>query len=232
MNKFQPIFPKPKKIDWLINKYTTDIHQLYLIMWTSFAKQMEQSLSTVRIMFEARGYTMIGEPCSSLLNRRPTIELHAEHIRNEVKKKIVCLWIPLDPQRRVASVGKQDLQLYCEVTICDHLLLLTTNISFQAVSFLNQSSLYFEVLNYTDLVYPKINHCYVPHYTKLTEEAIVVLENKYGPRLGFNKMIAKTDAMARFLDFRPGEVVSIDKFSTIAGISTSYRYIIAPTEVM
>ena len=78
----------------------------------------------------------------------------------------------------------------------------------------------------------KIDHCYVPKYTILSEEEVRAVEARYGPRDKFSKMVAKRDALARFLDLREGDTVRLARASCIGGESVSYRHVIAPSEVM
>lgn len=186
-------------------------------------------------MFKARKYENVQGPTKTKLNKLHIIELCADYQnpRNDKKEKVKCVWIPFNSLKLSSSVGKQDIQEYCKnASDSYHFIFITDAISFQAVAFLSQLPCYWEVLSYDDTACAKNNHCYVPEYRLLSEGEIEDVEKKYGPRKGFNKMISKVDAMARFMDFRDGDVVLIDKFSCIGGTATSYRYVISEDAIM
>jgi len=169
------------------------------------------------------------------VNKLNVVELCAEYhnTRDGNMEKIMCVWFPFNYSKASSSTGKQDIQEYCSgYDKSHHCIFITDAISFQAVEYLNQSPFYWEVLSYDDTACAKNNHCYVPQYKLLTESEIKDVEKRYGSRQGFNKMIAKVDAMARFMDFREGDVILIDTFSCIGGTMKSYRFVISQDGVM
>ena len=199
------------------------------------SEKLQRSLITVKLMFEARNYKNISKPIKKKSNKINIIELCADYKnqRDGTTEKIKCIWIPFNSRKLTSTIGKQDIQKYCSsASKSDHFIFITDSISFQAVNFLIAFSCYYEVLSYTDMACIKNNHCYVPNYTLLSENEVKLIEIKFGPRTGFNKMIFKIDAVARFMDFREGDVILIDKFSCIGGTSKSYRYVINENSIM
>ncbi len=79
---------------------------------------------------------------------------------------------------------------------------------------------------FSDLSTVKTKHILVPQYKLLPEEEIQQLERKFGKRALFNKMLAKKDAMARYLDLRTDDVVEVTRKSVIGGFSVGYRILI------
>jgi DNA-directed RNA polymerase subunit H (RpoH/RPB5) len=194
-----------------------------------------RSLTTVRLMFDARGYTNLRGPTKMKVNKLYIIELTADYInpRNNNNERVTCVWIPFNSLKLNSTVGKQDIQDFCNSTSSsDHLIFITDSISFQAVAFLGSISSYWEVLSYDDTACAKMDHVYVPKYELLTENEILVYEKKFGNRKTFNKMISKVDALARFMDYRPGDVVRFDKISCIGGLSEGLRLVIDETDVL
>jgi DNA-directed RNA polymerase subunit H (RpoH/RPB5) len=197
-------------------------------------ERIRRSLNTVRIMFEARNYKNVRGPTKTTLNKSHIIELFAEYTnpRNGEIEKVTCVWIPFNSLKLISTIGKQDIQEYCYRDQSCHYIFITDSISFQAVEILTQILPYWEVLSYNDTACAKNNHCYVPQYQLLNESEIQAVEKQFGPRTGFHKMVAKVDAMARFMDFRKGDVVRVSKFSCIGGSVKGYRYLIAEDEIM
>lgn len=202
------------------------------------AERLELSLKTVSRMFRDRRYVNITGPTNSTTktNSLHTVEMSAEYNNprklgdgdEAVPEKITCMWFPCN-----MSVGIKDIQqCCCNVSISCHYILIADSISFHAVAFLVKLPVYFEILSYDDTMYVKTDHVYVPKYTLLTEQETKQIEKKFGPRTSFNRMICKADAIARYMDFREGDVVSVDKYSASGGISTSYRYLINENNIM
>ena len=98
--------------------------------------------------------------------------------------------------------------------------------SFQAIAHLKKSKFYWEVLSYTDTCFDKMSHSLLPKYKLLCESDVQEVEKKYGPRKLFHKMIARQDAIAKFMDYRVGDVVEICSKSAIAGNTITYRLVI------
>lgn len=128
-----------------------------------------------------------------------------------------------------ANIGVKDMAMYLDSFGGDHLIVVTDKISRHAIMLMEQKpGLYFEVVTYVDSSYTKHTHMFVPTYTLMDEDSIAEVERRFGPRRNFTKMIARVDAMARYMDFRPGDVVKTSKKSTISGLTDSYRLVIAP----
>lgn len=201
----------------------------------SFSDKVARSLSTVLKMFKVRGYTQINDPQKTIVDRLNVIEVSAKYNnpRNMKTEDVMCVWFPFNHLKLSSSVGKQTIAIFCQKKMKKniHFIFVTDSVSFQAIDHLGSLPCYWEILSYNDTACAKNIHIYVPKYTLMDENQIKKLEKKIGPRKHFKKMIFRVDAMARFMDFRIGDVLEIEKSSIIGGKNTSYRIVIDENEI-
>lgn len=186
-------------------------------------------------VFKLRGYHNVSTPRETKVGKKCMSVVHADYhnARNGTTESVACFWVAtLDPDTHT-SIGKSDVQLCCtDISTQSHYVFITNSMSFQAAAYLASLPSYWEVLSFDDVAFDKTAHFYVPSYELLTEVQVVAEEKKYGKRTLFNKMIHKVDAIARFLDFRPGDVVKLTRFSSISGTSIGLRLVIRSDEVL
>ena len=110
----------------------------------------------------------------------------------------------------------------------DHFILVGPSFSFQSIQYLNQnlSKIYYEILHPDDVCFDKTSHYYVPQYRLLNQKEKYDICKKYGDQSKFPCMISKKDAIAKYMGFRPGDMVEIKCSSLISGYSVYYRQII------
>jgi len=197
-----------------------------------FSDRIVHSLRTIHSMFVSRGYVHITGPVKTKINKLHVLELQAEYVnpRSEAREIIKCVLVPFHALKLSSSVGKSDVCSYCDgpPDALLHYIFITDSISFQAVVYLNSLLSYWEVMSYDDTACAKNAHYHVPTYTVLTEMELQQVERRFGDRKKFNKMVARVDAMARFLDFRVGDVVRVKKANGVE----NYRLLIAEEEIM
>jgi DNA-directed RNA polymerase subunit H (RpoH/RPB5) len=184
-------------------------------------------------MFVSRGYVRIREPIKTMINKLHVLEVQAVYWnpRSNVQETVYCVLVPFDAIKLSSSLGKRDVCTYCEENAGGaqtHYMFITDSISFQAVAYLNSLPSYWEALSYDDTACAKNAHYYVPMYTVLTDIETQAVERRFGDRSKFNKMVARVDAMARFLDFRTGDVVRVKK----ANGAENYRLLIPEEHIM
>lgn len=109
------------------------------------------------------------------------------------------------------------------------LLIICNNITNQAI-YLLQAKLEidsFTVISHNDISIPRTRHKLVPQYTVLNEKETIVIEKKYNSsRLNFPKIVVPLDPIARYLGFKPGQVVQIMRRCNQNGFEIIYRYVI------
>ena len=64
------------------------------------------------------------------------------------------------------------------------------------------------------------------------DSTVITIECDSVVTKNFNKLVAADDALARYLDFRCGDVVRLDKYSSITGTSISYRVVVHSQSVV
>lgn len=192
-------------------------------------ERISRSLDTVHKMFRRRNYIDITEPSKVQLGLLNVICVKANYKnpRDGKTEQIHCLWIPFNHIKLNSAVGKNEISQYCShLSDLDHVILIADAVSFQAVDYMKQSSFYWEILSYHDTSCDKMEHRLVPLYKILSETEIKNIEKKYGSRDKFPKMVVGLDAIARFMDFRLGDVVEIRKRSSIVGVALNYRQLV------
>ena len=111
-----------------------------------------------------------------------------------------------------------------------HLVIISDTISPQGLKVLYASTaFYVEVLSPLEVAQNKHDHYLVPLYYRLTDVEVVEVESRYGSRSNFPVMIYRSDAMARYFDFRPGDVLRITRRGR--GVPPSYRIVMEEGQV-
>lgn len=112
-----------------------------------------------------------------------------------------------------------------------HILIIADSTSFEAARMLKTSVHKFQVLEKRDIAIPIMRHRLVPKYTVLDQDFILDLEKIYGNlEQRLPKMVANTDAVAKYLGLRKGQVVRIEESCRSSGSSVSYRIVIDAEE--
>lgn len=106
-----------------------------------------------------------------------------------------------------------------------HLIFITPSISHSCLATIQNHSLYHEIIHFQETLYFMLSHIYVPEYRILSSEEVIEVENKYGDRNQFPKLLYRTDAVARIMDFRPGDIVQVYRTSPTNGTSKFYRQV-------
>ena len=155
--------------------------------------------SKIIIMFKRRLYTNI-----TILNNKL---IHAE---TPSGARVKCYISPNNSSIYVKEVIEILSQLHI-----DHLVLVSENITCHVINKLNEKArLYWEVVSFKDICCDKMDHFMVPIYRVLPEQEVLQKEQLFGDRSTFMKMIAKKDAIARYMNFTPGQVVECTSKST------------------
>jgi DNA-directed RNA polymerase subunit H (RpoH/RPB5) len=179
-------------------------------------------------MFIQRGYTDMTHPQKTKLGKLNVLLIHAIYLnrRSNIKERIHCLFVPFNHVKLNSAIGKNEVQDYCNTLLPDdHVIFIADAVSFQSIDFMNSKEFYWEILSYSDTCCDKMEHIRVPSYRVLCEKEILQIEELYGPRQTFPKMISRVDAIARFMDFRIDDVLEIKRRSSIGGSVVSYRLV-------
>lgn len=140
-----------------------------------------------------------------------------------------CFIVPIHPQTRKSSIGKKDVEALVErYTGQRHVMLVVDSISKDAIGCLRlDPCIYWECIPHRLCSFDLMSHMSVPRYTVLSAEETVAHEKKFmTQRSKFPKMIARVDAVAQFMDFRPGQLLRVERLSG----GTYYRYVINAQE--
>lgn len=183
--------------------------------------RFQRSLTVINTLFKRRNYTNVTK---SFVISPGFMAVRAITAHD---KSVVCIWARYDTSKQVANFSKPNL-VHVMKTVednVDHLILVADSVSFHIIDFMkHQQDLYWEALTFDDLACDKMAHVKVPTYRLLCEHEVLELERRFGPRHKFNRMIARVDAIARFMDFRVGDVLEISRKSTHA---VTYRTVVS-----
>ena len=210
--------------------YLNRILMVIHFVWGHFAQRYPKFLmdavwlKNLLALFHARGYYEISEPSSFIANKISYHLLSASYLepRRGVKTQVSCLVIPDG-----FSLNKKDALVYIQLLPHDcKCIVLVRNLGPQPAQCFRH--LNFEHLKYEDICCPKMEHVLVPNYRLVGHAETKELEKRYGEKTKFPKMVAKVDAMARYLDFQVGDIVEVAKKSPFSGIS--YRWVISENQ--
>ena len=170
-------------------------------------------------MFQYRScYNISESPVVVYWNKKKCHYITAEYT-NRRNGKVECIDCYLFCTG--VSVGKQDIVSMKYKG--NHIMVISSNITFQAIEFIKSLGVYWEYLGLGEVAFDKMAHSLVPVYRILTIKEESEIKNKYQDICKFPKMIYKADPIARFMDFRPGDVLEIKrKYSE----QLSYRVVI------
>lgn len=196
-------------------------------------ERVKRSIEVMKAMMKIRGYISqnnyeIEEHPYS--NEGP---VHLMRFRDhEHNNAVLSSWIPFNCSTGKCTAGIKDISKFLEEHHPDHLLLITDSISAAASLKISASTRYSEVMSYDDFVMNKSNNIMVPKYRILDNPEILAIEKKFGPRTNYPAIIARTDAMARFRDFRQGQTVEVTSVSPVSGETVIYKQIIQQQDVL
>ena len=196
---------------------------------------MQRSIETVKVMFQRRGYKDVTQIIPFKLGKLQTLSVTAqyENPRSGTIENIVCVWFPQSSSSSPSSIGKSSiLQLCTRMSKQDHLILIVDTVTFHGTEYLNENEFYWEHLTYQEVSFDIMSHVKVPHYSLLPSEEVTEIEKKYGSKKLFPKMISGKDAVARFMDYRVGDLVKITSRSATAGNYVTYRLLIAESDLL
>ena len=131
----------------------------------------------------------------------------------------------LPPDQTVGKKTISNLISYSSPSTVSHVILICAKISRQSIHMF-RTYRYFELLSMDDLFIERFDHKYVPRYERLSKEEIVKVCQKYGDCTKFPRIIAKTDAVARMLGFRRGDVLVAYIKCPYRGNIVEYRYVV------
>lgn len=182
-----------------------------------FSDRMNNSLHTVTgVICARRNYTHVKAPQKDTIDKLNVLVVTAKYRnhRSQVIENIYFVWINYNYTKMISSIGKGEIQKYTlDFKENDHIIFIADSVSFPAIDYMNNQCYYSEVLTYEETAFDKMNHVLVPKYRICSRNEIKEIEAKYGNKNTFPKMIAKIDPIARFMDFRPGDVLEITKKS-------------------
>lgn len=190
------------------------------------------SFDSIKDMFLARNYTNIQGPTTN--DAENYIFYYAQYNnKTNICINVIAICMNIEKGKIRSSIGKDILEKLCLDTAPDttHYILVSDYFSFHANMYLDQLNTYYEKLNNNDFKFKKHQHVFTPKYTLLSDDDIEKVERKYGSKTKFNKMIAGKDAIARYFDFRVGDIVKVERYSVIGGQSISYRILIHANDV-
>lgn len=182
----------------------------------------ENTILKVKRMMYERNYTNIKKSIYITINNVVLCEINA---LTDCRKLVKCIVFPIVDN--VSSVKKKDV---CEIvkmySNCDHIIVIANSVSFQSKTIIKQAFEYSEIISHTNIMLHILYHMYVPKYKVLTEKELCVITKKFGNPENFNKILAGHDPIAIYLDFRPGQVVSVTQSCCISGSNVYYRYVL------
>jgi DNA-directed RNA polymerase I, II, and III subunit RPABC1 len=91
----------------------------------------------------------------------------------------------------------------------------------------NQSNMYFETFDYSELMMNITKHVLVPKHIVLTEDEVTALKDKYSlKRITQLPKLHKTDPMTKYFGLMPGNVVKVVRNNPIGSKYITYRIVI------
>lgn len=181
-------------------------------------------LAGIRTLLSSRGYTNIKTKALEDIPEMKFIHDSYYFTADKVnQEKIHCIVQPDYQKTMNKQQALQCIQYFKAHGETTHLVLITNNLTFQALELFLKSGLDFESLKLQEVTFDKMGHHLVPVYTILEERQVLALEQQYCtsrhhfPRLSFD------DAICRYMGFRKGAVVEVKHKSVFRNIT--YRII-------
>jgi DNA-directed RNA polymerase subunit H len=189
---------------------------------------LQTSINNITKVFRARGYQNIRTAPSVQCGQYQVYSLLATNTQARGKLDVQVFWVTCDEQP-VTLYKSMFVYLlgHGQIISGSHLVFITKSISNSCLVCIQTHCSYHEIISYEETLYFILSHNYVPEYQLLSEAEIVDVEQKYGNRNQFPKLLYQIDAVARIMDFRPGDIVRIFRKSPTNGMSTFYRQVIS-----
>ena len=113
---------------------------------------------------------------------------------------------------------------------CNHFIFVSDSFSFQARNYISKLQIHCEWFSFNDISFNVLQHIFVPKYSLMSEEDICNLEQSLNrKRTAFPRIIYKVDPVARFLDFRKGQVWKATSKTTG---EVWYRYVVSKESIV
>ena len=162
----------------------------------------------MRSMFSARGYRDISSPAEVKVGKMRLLKVTAVYDNprgGSFTENIAAYMMPFNHEHE-SKISSKEIKRFDDGK--RHVILVLGSCTSAVVAAVESIGTHSEVLSYEDIAFEKHKHRFVPKYKMYTESEVRAIEKRMKcSRKNFEKMIAKQDAMARYLDFRPGDVV-------------------------
>ena len=167
-------------------------------------------------MFQYRGYTDIDddspEYITAVSSSGQTVYAFKEIFGNLHTKnfnEIIAVLNELDP-----SESKHGIIVYTGTS--------TPQVNKATLPTAKDVNIRVEMFQHLDLLYLCVHHCLVPPHRKLTPEDAKSFREKYSTQIGGKvklkiPLMFSSDAIAKFYDFRPGDIIQIDRKNELPG---------------
>lgn len=170
---------------------------------TQVAKTMIQRRQQLRTLLLARGYTVADDQALLVLHNTEYGAIYA----TDQNTPVTCIIVPEGP-----SLNKKDATLYVDsMQPNGYTIILCPALGSQTRQFLVDRRVAFEHLHDGDICCNKPAHVLVPVYRKLGPAEIQAVVAKYGSQNSYPRLVEGEDAMARYLNFRAGDVLEVKK---------------------
>jgi len=126
------------------------------------------------------------------------------------------------------NIGTRDVEDFLAVLPEPvHILLVGQSMSSPAKHLLTISGHEWEYLQFREVKFNILENVYVPTYTLLTKEQVVNVEKRFGSSDRFPEMIADVDPVARFMNFKVGDVLCAQENSSVSGQTVFFEKVVA-----
>jgi DNA-directed RNA polymerase subunit H (RpoH/RPB5) len=166
--------------------------------------------NTIIQLLTTRGYKDITKEQDITVNKEQLSIVTARYIniRNKQQEEVCCVYHKNQNKCITKTIIKC---LTGKLKAYTHFILVSYSVSCHILRHFRQLQCYFEHLTYSDITNTIFNHIYVPVYRLLSQQEVKEVENTYGKKEMYPKMIARLDAIGKYMDFRQGDVLEIKK---------------------
>ena len=187
---------------------------------------LQRSLDTIKQILSRRSYQKIQPVVVTTCLRYQVYEIHAVTSDLRGGRPVIVLWVVQNGMPVIIYKSILTLLLQKKLLVyTPHIICITSSMSHSALALLQEYCDYFETIRFEETLYMILSHIYVPEYRLLLPEEVKTVESKYGDRRRFPKMLYQMDAVARIMDFRPGDIIQVFNKSPTNGTSTFYRQV-------
>lgn len=92
-----------------------------------------------------------------------------------------------------------------------HYIFISNAISFQAKLLLQRTSQSYEIISVNDIFFLKLRNRLIPRYRVMTDSEKYKIKRKYGDMHKFPKLLVDRDPVAKYYNFKVGDVVSVNR---------------------